>query len=247
MLRIDTFLKHEDYQPQDISNKHIAIIDVMRCTTSLLTALENGAAAIYNYPTIEASLAAAAEKPGSLLCGERKGIMIDGFDHGNSPREYTPDAIAGRTLVFCSTNGSQCFALAKGAASACTACLRNADAAAEYLAKAADERINIICAGTVGRPSLDDIYTAGALIARIIKHLGYEPAMNDSSRIALITYEYYRDTDPLEVLKTCSTGAKLFRLGYGEDMAFCAQIDVSRAVPLLDNSGCLRLKDTAHE
>ena len=91
------------------------IVDVLRATTTLTVALRHGAAGVIPAATPEEGVALGRQHPGALLCGEREGRILPGYDLGNSPFEYTAERVAGRTLVFASTNGSQALLLARGA------------------------------------------------------------------------------------------------------------------------------------
>ena len=143
------------------------VIDVLRATTTLTVALGHGARRVHPVATPEAARAAREALPGALLCGEREGLRIEGFDLGNSPFEYPVTRVAGRTLIFASTNGS----LAMLAAAACRrrtlAAFVNLGAVVERLA--GERAVVIVCAGKLGRFALEDAACAGLLCERLAR------------------------------------------------------------------------------
>lgn len=141
------------------------IIDVLRATTTLTTALLHGARAVLPVATPEQAFALRARHPGALLCGEREGRRIEGFDLGNSPAEYGFEVVGGRTLVFASTNGSLALLRAAHARRRLLAAFVNASAVARALAGA--PRVVMLCAGKLGRFCLEDAACAGWLCRRL--------------------------------------------------------------------------------
>lgn len=144
------------------------IVDVLRATSTLSTALAHGAAAVLEALSPEEAFALKRRHPGALVCGERDGRKVPGFDLGNSPREYTPETVAGRTLIFASTNGSVALRRARGARRRILVAFVNAGAVADALAP--EREVVIVCAGKLGRFSLEDMLLAGWLCARLEAH-----------------------------------------------------------------------------
>jgi 2-phosphosulfolactate phosphatase len=139
------------------------IIDVLRATSTLTAALANGAGRIIPVGSPEEALAMRAVEPGALACGERGGRIVQGFDLGNSPAEYTPERIGGRTLIFASTNGSLAMLAARRARQRWLAAFVNASAVADAVQGA--PHVTLVCAGKFGRPALEDLACAGWLCA----------------------------------------------------------------------------------
>src|SRR5262249_59076667 len=110
--------------------------DVLRATTTLTVAMTNGAARVLPASTPDEGLALREQHPGALLCGEREGFVLPGYDLGNSPMEYTPERVARKTLVFASTNGSQALRLAGGQSERVLAAFVNLSAAVERVRRA---------------------------------------------------------------------------------------------------------------
>ena len=141
------------------------VVDVLRATSVLTVARLHGARAVLAAGTPGEALALRARHPGALLCGERDGRRIDGFDLGNSPFEYGFETVARRTLVFASTNGSQALLAARGARRRVLGAFVNASAVLE--AVAADERVTVVCSGKLGGFALEDAAFAGWLVERL--------------------------------------------------------------------------------
>ena len=199
-----------------------AVIDVLRATTTLTFARSNGAARVLAAGTVEEAFQMRATNPGALLCGERDGRRIPGFDLGNSPLEYTREAVAGRALIFASTNGSQALRLAATARTRLLASFVNASAVAERLARG--DEVWLVAAGKLGRFSLEDAACAGWLI-RALAGRGFAAA-GAAARLALAA----APADAAGVratLEGCSHGRYLRSLGgaFARDVEFCARLD----------------------
>ncbi len=144
-----------------------AVIDVLRATTTLTVALSHGAAGVVTALDPAEAIAERNRRPGALLCGERGGRTIPGFDLGNSPFEYSAERVAGRTLVFASTNGSRALRHAAAAREVLAVAFVNASAAVERLAGA--KLVTLVCAADVGRVSLEDVACAGWITASLAR------------------------------------------------------------------------------
>ncbi len=159
--------------------------------------------------------------PGSLLCGEREGRIVEGFDLGNSPFEYTRERVAGRTLVFASTNGSQALRLAAGARRVLAAFV-NLAAVVERVKS--ERELVIVCAGKEGRFALEDAACAGLLVRRLRGHGGRPEGANAS----LVERIAPSNADEVRTLVEGAAHALYLRsLGpeFVRDVAFCAQLD----------------------
>jgi len=199
-----------------------AVIDVLRATTTLTVALSHGAVRVIPAGTVEEAFAARRGQSDALLCGERDGRKIRGFDLGNSPLEYTPEIVGGRPLIFASTNGSQALKLAARAGRRVLAAFVNASAAVESLARATE--VWLVAAGKLGRFSLEDAACAGWLI-RALSQRGFA-AEGSAARLALAV----APNDPAGIRSTlegCSHGRYLVSLGgaFARDLEFCSRLD----------------------
>ena len=231
-MNIDVTFIPAEVTPDIVKDKSVVIIDVLRACTTIITAFDNGAAAVL--PVSGVTNAKKIERLNFtnpvLLCGERGGIKIPGFNLGNSPQEYTRENVEGRTLVFTSTNGAKLFELTHGAGAVCLGALHNASSVAKYLSETTRDLV-LLCAGNEGRFSQDDVYCAGCIIQYIAAISQKTIKTSDGARLARHLFEKYR-TEPLTVLYTAAHGRYLANLGYESDLAFCAMMDISRTIPI---------------
>jgi 2-phosphosulfolactate phosphatase len=206
------------------------IVDVLRATTTLTVALSNGAREVIPVATPAAALALRAARPGTLVCGERDGRIVPGFDLGNSPFEYDAGRVRDRTLAFASTNGSLAMLAARGARRRVLGAFVNARAVVERVK--GEREIAIVCAGRLGRFSLEDAACAGLLLARLEAHgaVAADPAARAARALAP------GDAAETRRLVTGAAHARdLLRMGgaYARDLEFCAGLDtVERAFEL---------------
>ena len=198
------------------------IVDVLRATTTLTVAMGNGAARVLPAATPEEGLALRERHPEALLCGERGGLVLPGYDLGNSPFEYVPERVKGRTLVFASSNGSQALRFAAGRHERVLAAFVNLSAAVERVRGA--RRVVVVCAGALGRFALEDAACAGAIAVRL-RALGAKP-LNPEAR--LVESIAPRDAGEVRAVVQGSWDGRYLRrlgLGYARDVEFCARLD----------------------
>jgi 2-phosphosulfolactate phosphatase len=198
------------------------VVDVLRATTTLTVALGHGARSVRAVATPEEALACRRAEPGVLLGGEREGRRIEGFDLGNSPFEYPVPAVAGRALVFASTNGSLALLAAARARRRVLAAFVNARAVVERIA--GERAVVIVCAGKLGRFALEDAACAGLLCAR----LASAGADLQGPEAALARSLAPVDASETRALVQGSAHGRYLRsLGpdYARDVEFCSDLD----------------------
>ncbi len=218
----------------------LAIIDVLRASTTAAFALEAGAQAIIPGASrdearrTQARLKEQGIEP--LLCGERGGRKIEGFDLGNSPREFTPERVGGATLIMATTNGAKALLQAekhlRGPASwIAFAAYVDARSAARRIAST-EGAIALVCSGKFGQFCLEDFVGAGMMIQEVFQQTACDLwQLDDASRAAMDLFERHRDS-LLELLQTCSHGAYLIECGFGDDLPLCAQVNTLDCLPL---------------
>lgn len=197
-------------------------VDVLRATSTLAAAFQNGAVRVIPAATPDEARALAQAHAGALLCGERDGRRIEGFALGNSPSEYGPDVVRGRTLVFASTNGSLALRAIAGCGRRWIAAFVNATAAARALAGASF--VLVVCAGKLGRFALEDAAFAGGLCATLEE----EGARLEGEAARLVRALAPRDAGEVRALvQGVSHGRYLRRLGgeFARDVEWCARLD----------------------
>jgi 2-phosphosulfolactate phosphatase len=249
----------------DTAGGIVIVIDVLRASTTIVTALANGALGVRTERTAEAARAAAARADRDaghcLLGGERGGLRIDGFDLGNSPREYSRDRVSGRRIVTTTTNGTAAVAACPKAEAILIGCLVNGRAVAARafdLARAsagAPRPIHLVCAGTDGEPTEEDVLGAGAILKAATEPPGSAGEMvefDDSADRALRLFDEVTRggsdlSAPIErrleaAFRKSRGGLNLLAIGMAADLADAAAIDSLPVVPRLDDGdGWFRL------
>ena len=235
-MRITTFPTYTDVNDSEFYGKTAIVIDLLRATSTICTALHNGCARVIPVEEVEEAKKITAElrMQTSAACGgERDGAKLPGFDYGNSPFEYNESAMSGKVLVLCTTNGTQAIHKATAASAIYTGCLNNAKAVA--IKTVIEKRdVVLLCAGTRCKFSVDDVVAAGAIIHRICKLEQINDAdMDDLSHTALWLYKNNRqDLHPL--LHVSRPYRTLVDLGQKKDIDYCLQEDIMDDVPCVE-------------
>jgi len=219
----------------DFSGKTAIVIDVLRATSVITTALDNGAREVIPVRTIEEaeSLFATCDVSMTLRGGERNALKIEGFDLSNSPLEYKKKTVEGKTLILTTTNGTNAINNMKGADEVILACFRNAAAVADHLvglSHRGSRDVVIVCAGTEGRFSLDDGLCAGMIIELLKQQTEVE---TDDLGILLTHYYNSNKTNLLGALSGCFHLKRLFTLGFYDDIRFCLETNCVTTVPIV--------------
>ncbi|MCJ7628116.1 MAG: 2-phosphosulfolactate phosphatase [Longimicrobiales bacterium] len=228
-MTVDVFFSPAVVDEASVEGKMAVVIDVIRATSTLVEALANGARAIF--PTISTEeavkLASSLGREDTLLCGERKGLKVEGFDLGNSPAEFTADVVQGKQLVMTTTNGTRAFFAAEGADRVLAASFMNLSAVAKALDGVAD--LVIVCSGRENRFSLDDALCAGMLVQTLEKGLEEGLELNDAGRVVRdLASKYTVDAD---FLRSTAAGKALVKVGLEGDLDLCASLDRYSLVP----------------
>jgi len=222
------------------SDKAVVVIDVLRATTTIAYALAAKAACVLPCLEIEDARRIKAEIGGeAILGGERGGVRIDGFDLGNSPADYTPAVVAGQTVIFTTTNGTRAMQRASAAHRILIASFVNLSAVAERLSQ--EDQIELLCAGTDGQVTREDVLLAGAVTDRLLT-TDPDTVINDEASLAAAAWRQLQSEGDalrqalLEALCNSLGGRNLIELGLEADVELAAQIDRFDLVPELDVS-----------
>lgn len=232
--------------PAELADGTAVVIDVLRATTTIVYALEAGAKEILPCREIDEALALAEKYPRKdiLLGGERLGKRIADFDLGNSPEEYLSYEVEDKTIIFTTTNGTQAMSHARGAKQIFLAAFVNVSAVVQKLL--GREEVHLLCAGTDGEFSEDDLILAGLIVERLQKLGGMAYELNAQAMTARefwlnrFALPHALGAEPIEpeMLENelrKSRGAKsLIALGYDDDILAAARIDQFKGVPELD-------------
>jgi len=232
------------WQPDAVRDKHVAVVDVLRATTTIATALANGAAGVIPVATATgaADLARRLGRDDVLLCGERDASAIAGFDLDNSPASFRAEIVAGKTLVMTTTNGTGALRAVAGAASVRTAALVNRMAAADALAQETGS-IVVVCAGESGAFALEDAIGAGALVDALLT-LEADVELHDGARAAAILYRCVADR-LADAIASADHAQILAAKGFARDVTRCAALDTLAVVPTLRDNVLVAAKPVA--
>jgi 2-phosphosulfolactate phosphatase len=194
-------------------------------------ALANGARAIYPTSSTEEAvkLASSFGRADTLLCGERRGLRVEGFHLGNSPAEFARERVKGKRIVMSTTNGTTAFAAAQGAARIVACALTNLGAVAEAVRDGPG--VVVICAGRQGHFAIDDVLCAGHLLLRLGVTDDSAWDLDDGGRAALILAGAL--TPDQELLGRTTGGRALKEIGLAADLEICAHFDRHSVVPTM--------------
>jgi 2-phosphosulfolactate phosphatase len=239
---INVHLLPELISPGQLDGAAAVVIDLLRASTTIATALAAGAQCVIPCLDVEeARRVAVSIGPSALLGGERGGLRIDGFDLGNSPAEYTRESVGGRTIVFTTTNGTRALAACAGAERVLVGALVNLSAVCRVLAEC--PRVELVCAGTRGEMTREDALAAGAFVARLQQMRGAEVAtLNDQAQLVVSDWLRTVAGDAgvagqralIEALRQSRGGHNLAAIHQDGDIALAATIDSLDVVPRFD-------------
>ncbi len=229
---------------EKLKDRRTVVIDVLRTATSIVHALKNGAK--YVIPAESASdagnLASQIPRDDVLLCGERDARMVDGFDLGNSPSEYTRERVNGRRIIFASTNGTPAVVRASHAKSVFLAGFVNLDAVIDAILSLDDPfPMMLLCSGNSNKISLEDSVCGGLLIKRLRERGKFDFELNDGAKVAELLAEKFGG-DMLKLLNESDHGRYLKKLGMEDDLLLCAAESVNSVVPVLLDGRLVKLE-----
>jgi 2-phosphosulfolactate phosphatase len=210
-------------------NEAVVMIDVFRASTTIAAALAGGARFVLPVADVEQAvkLAEPYAENEVVLGGERECQRIEGFQLGNSPREYAREVVAGKVVILTTTNGTEALAAAKDADTVYVGGFVNFRAVAD--AVAGREAVTILCAGNNGRLSLEDFACAGGLVGQLAKG---QFELDDAALAARAAYRSLR-TGLARILTSTEHALRLTRLGFRSDLDFALKVDSLPVVPLL--------------
>ena len=221
------------FVPGQASGRTVVVIDVLRATTSICYALRAGARAVVPVaePGEAAELRSRLGTDLAVLAGERDGVRIDGFNLGNSPLEFTREAVADKVVVMTTTNGTATFQRAGKARLVLSAALVNISRVVERVAEEPND-LTIICAGRRGGFAIEDALCGGMLLHRLEHERGMRLSVNDAGMLALMLYRARQATIKQAILEG-EHGRFLTGLGFARDVEAASQVDAVPVLPVL--------------
>lgn len=212
------------------TGKTSVVIDVLRASTVIVRAIQNGAREVIPVGTVDFAMKISGNAFNSqtMLCGERNTKKIEGFFLGNSPLEYTSEVIAGKSIILYTTNGSKAFVKAKFSENLFAACFNNLPAVAKHLIEL-NKDVEIICAGTNGSFNYEDTVCAGKLIFEMMEH-SQEIKLSDSAKASLLLAKS-SGKSLIRMLKETEHGKLLIENGFEKDLKECSLYGITDVVP----------------
>ncbi|MBM4307081.1 MAG: 2-phosphosulfolactate phosphatase [Deltaproteobacteria bacterium] len=230
-MRIDIQFLPVPPDPLALSRKTVVVIDVLRATSVIVHATSQGVLEIIPVATVEEAFEKAKDfPPGStLLGGERGSKKIEGFDLGNSPREYIAEKVRGKRLILTTTNGTKAFHSVSSGKKVIAGSFFNIGAITKVCLDM-NQNVLLYPSGDGGRFSLEDTICGGMLIDRIVKTEGDSIALTDAAHSAHILYQRF-EANLIDVFYASIHGRDLVAKGFEADLAYCAQVDIIDIVP----------------
>ncbi|WP_299825051.1 2-phosphosulfolactate phosphatase [uncultured Pontibacter sp.] len=225
MPSIDVCFSPELLHLYDLKGKAVVAVDILRATSTMVTAFANGAADIIPVMNLEDCQAFAAK--GCLIAAERDGVKAEGFDLGNSPFAYMNGNVQGRTIAITTTNGTRAIHLSREADEIIIGSFLNLQAVADHLQELGLD-VLVVCAGWKGKFNLEDTLYAGALVERLKAAFAFE---NDATLASLYLYQTAK-SDLLSFLRQSSHVRRLEHLEIHKDIEFCLQHDKFSVLPV---------------
>ncbi len=226
-MRISAFLSPAEIREDQLPGSWVVVVDVLRATSTLVTAFHHGIQSVR--PVANAHDARELAKimaPAPLLGGEQKGFRVEGFDCGNSPLEYAQDVVAGKRLIFSTTNGTRTLLKVRAASRIFLGAFLNARALAKFLEAREPSRLIFVCAGLHGYFSLEDAVSSGY----IIKHISSGEPDNDGA-VAAVAMAEKLGADEEGLFRKSFHGRYLLENGFERDVTFCAQKNIFEEIP----------------
>jgi 2-phosphosulfolactate phosphatase len=232
---------------RDLRETACVVFDILRATSTFITALQNGAKEIIPVSEISEAVARRKKQPEILLAGERDGVKIRAaqsggidFDSGNSPREFSPEKIGGKTIASTTTNGTRALRACVGAKTILAAAFLNLAATAHYLQRKKFAEVLLVCAGTGEGVALEDVLAAGALAELLVDGKNSRHVFSDSTEIARRTF-LSAQADLPAVFSNSQNARRLLAIpDLRDDVAFCWQRDIFDLVAEMGTDGALR-------
>jgi 2-phosphosulfolactate phosphatase len=242
-VQLDVILTPGEITPAVVAGRLVAVIDVLRASTSIAIALSNGAKTILPFTSADEAILRSKnlDRDSLVLAGEKDMFPISGFDLGNSPQAFSADAVDGKTVLLTTTNGTKTLLMLQGASDIVIASYVNFGAMNAMLRAAAraNTDITIVCAGREGHFSLEDAACAGRY-ARAVTEKLESTTQNDAAQACALIDRKYGDNIQ-EIFEDSVHGKALIEAGFGDDLIAAAALDSCPVVPVYRERQITRL------
>jgi 2-phosphosulfolactate phosphatase len=236
MMNIDIIISSDDIREEKLYDKVVVVIDMLRATTVIITALKNNCSKVVPVVTVEEAIKLSeGNRENYVLGGERRALKIEGFDCSNSPLEYTEEVVGNKTLIITTTNGTKAIHGSKAAEQIIIGGMINGRAVAEKLIEI-NKDVVFVNAGTYGQFSMDDFICSGYIINCVL-----ENSKAELSDIAFTAQHIYcNHKDITSYLQHARHFNVLKELGLEEDLKYCCSKDITDIVPIYKNGIIVR-------
>jgi 2-phosphosulfolactate phosphatase len=242
-VRVDVVFGGATLTPGSAAGRVVAVIDVLRASTSIAVALANGARAVIPFESSEDVVTRAKDfvRSDVRLAGERRMLAIPGFDFGNSPQEFTAAAVEGKTILMTTTNGTIAITNTQGARDVVIASYVNYTAVLTMLRTAlrGGSDITLVCAGRERQFALEDAGCAGRYVTNVSKRLA-GVTLNDAAQACALIDKRYGDQIQ-RLFEASEHGRALRDAGFGDDLVACAAVDSFPVIPLYQDRQITKL------
>lgn len=236
MNRIEVCFSPGEYHLYEQDFDLVVVLDVLRATSAICTAMEYGVGQIIPVATLEE--ARSFKEQGHIVAAERGGQIVEGFDMGNSPYSYMDPDLKGKTVVLTTTNGTKAINMAKDKSTVVVGALNNLDALCAWLIDQ-ERDVLVLGSGWKDKFNLEDTICGGA-IADLCLDSGKFYADEDSTVAAKFLFRSSRD-NMFSFLKASSHRRRLRKLNLNEDVKYCLTPNNCKAIPILKNGSLVRL------
>jgi 2-phosphosulfolactate phosphatase len=243
-MKVDLIISADDIKREKIKGKSVVVVDMLRATSVITTAINNGCTRVIPVLTVDEALEIADKnREKYILGGERKALKIEGFDCANSPLEYKKDVVENKTLVMTTSNGTRAITGCIEAKHILIGALINAEAVAEKLIGLGED-IVIVNAGTGGEFSMDDFICSGYIVDCIIKGKR-DVELSDVAKTS--NYIYRKNPNIISFIQDASHYKRIKELSLDRDLEYCCRKDIIDVVPEYRGGSIALYSGTASE
>jgi len=235
-VRVEVCFSSLRLEELQLKDKNVVVLDVLRAGTSITVALNNGAKQIIPVNNVENAvrIASGMSAEVTLKAGERYAKMIGGFHFGNSPLEFTPTAVGGKTIIFLTTNGTTAVVKGRHAKNLIMGAFVNLSRMVDFLGNLRED-FTVICAGKENSFSMEDAVCAGRLLNKLSAGTDIDFSWDDSA-VAAMSLDKIHGKAILKMLKNSDHGRYLTSIGYASDLKICSAVDSVPVLPRLEGT-----------
>lgn len=240
-MKVSVIACYKHVRPGELEDKTVVVIDALRASATIITAIDNGCIKLMPAQDTEAAMKLYRSTEGKyLLCGEREGYKISGYHLGNSPLEYKEEIVKDNALIFTTTNGSKCIVSATFAKQIVIGTFINAMAIAKYLVDGQAQEVCLLGAGEEGAFAMEDVLAAGAILSRIMS-LTKEVELDD---LGVLAHYYYTQFEGNldKALEGTKHYSYLKSIGFEQDIDYCLSMDIVDTIPVYQEGEIVALK-----